>query len=96
MPNKSNDELKPCKWKGFDVKDNNCVLVYEGDRFRVQKHMDSSCCEHFVTAEVRFNPQWNAHGLQDIADGEWLSGMGIIGGYSKDYQWNRRTELKKG
>ena len=65
--------------------DNNCVKIYAGDKMRIPKHLDSSCCEHWVLCTVKFNSEWNKWGLQDDNDGEWLTGSGLFSGFSKIY-----------
>ena len=65
--------------------DNNLVPIYEGDKMKIPKHLDSSCCVHRTVCTVRFNKEWNKWGLQDDADGEWLTGSGLFGGFSKIY-----------
>ena len=65
--------------------DNNLVPIYEGDKMRFPKHSDSRCCEHIAMCTVKFNKEWNKWGLQDDADGEWLTGPGLFCGYSKIY-----------
>lgn len=54
-----------------------------GDRLlRVPRH-DGPCCEHRVTCTIRWNPEWQALGLQSD-DGEWISGMGIAQGFERE------------
>lgn len=63
--------------------DNMLQSLLVGDRLlRVPRH-SGDCCEHRVTCTIRWNPEWQALGLQ-ADDGEWVSGMGIAGGFTRE------------
>ena len=61
-------------------KDGNNVPIEVGDHMIIPSHLDSSCCDHRVRCEIKWNDEWKAYGMQ-TKDGEWLSGMGFAGGF---------------
>ena len=60
--------------------DNGLTPIRVGDRMTVPRH-NNPCCEHWVTCTIKWNDEWQAYGMQ-ADDGEWVSGMGIAGGYA--------------
>ena len=68
--------------------DNHLRPISVGDHMTVPRHR-GECCEHFVTCEIRWNPEWNAYGMR-AADGEWISGMGIASGFPVEHKVDDR------
>ena len=62
------------KYTGYT--DANLQKIYVGDRMRAPK---KSCGCVWVMCTVKYNEEWQRHGLFSD-DGEWISGMGIVGG----------------
>jgi len=59
--------------------DNGLVPIRVGDYMTVPEH-NNQCCEHWVKCEILWNEEWEAYGMRS-AEGKWISGMGIAGGF---------------